>query len=194
MWAPDYITKSQLAKLSRINDTDDEFELEIAISTASRTVDRCAGRQFGKVEAAEIRRYTPEFDKRCGKWFVDIDDLYDAEELTVTYADEEVTDFELEPLNARANGKVYERIVFEGRVSLAPGIIAAESDSWGWPAFPKAVQQATAIQANRFFKRKDSPYGVAGSPSDGSETRLLAKVDPDVAVALRSYRRNWWAV
>jgi hypothetical protein len=39
--------------------------------------------------------------------------------------------------------------------------------------------------------RRDSPYGVAGTGGDGNPLRLMAKVDPDVEVALRPYRRTW---
>jgi hypothetical protein len=58
---------------------------------------------------------------------------------------------------------------------------------WGWTAVPVAVKQATLLQASRFFSRRHSPYGVAGSPELGSEIRLLARVDPDVGVSLRDY-------
>ncbi|NIL59971.1 phage gp6-like head-tail connector protein, partial [Salinispora arenicola] len=64
---------------------------------------------------------------------------------------------------------------------------------WGWPAIPTAVVLATQLQASRLLTRRDSPYGVAGSPQDGSEMRLLARVDPDVEVVLRPYVRHWWA-
>ena len=66
---------------------------------------------------------------------------------------------------------------------------------WGWPAVPTSVKVATLLQASRFAIRRDSPYGIAGSPSEGSELRLLAAVDPDVKVAIgKKYRREWWAV
>lgn len=56
---------------------------------------------------------------------------------------------------------------------------------------PAAVRMGTLIQAARFFKRKDSPFGIAGSPEMGNETRLLSRLDPDVAL-LVSTERNWW--
>jgi len=48
---------------------------------------------------------------------------------------------------------------------------------------------ATVLQANRLLKRRHAPFGVAGSPELGSELRLLARVDPDVAVSLRGLGR-----
>jgi hypothetical protein len=65
---------------------------------------------------------------------------------------------------------------------------------WGWDAVPVPVEQATLLQASRFHARRFSPYGVAGSPEAGSEMRLLAKLDPDVELALaRSRLIRWWA-
>lgn len=57
--------------------------------------------------------------------------------------------------------------------------------------FPASVKLATLIQAARFFKRKDSPFGIAGSAEMGNELRLQSKLDPDVAV-LVSNERKWW--
>jgi hypothetical protein len=66
--------------------------------------------------------------------------------------------------------------------------------TWGWTAVPATIKKATLLQASRFYKRRDAPFGVAGSPDMGSEMRLLAKVDPDVEVMLGDYRRKWGAV
>ena len=62
---------------------------------------------------------------------------------------------------------------------------------WGWAAVPSTIKQATLLQASRLLARRDAPFGIAGSPDVGSEIRLLARVDPDVAVAVAPYRR-WW--
>jgi hypothetical protein len=65
---------------------------------------------------------------------------------------------------------------------------------WGWDEVPTTVEQATLLQASRFHARRFSPYGVAGSPEAGSEMRLLAKLDPDVELALgRASLVRWWA-
>jgi hypothetical protein len=61
---------------------------------------------------------------------------------------------------------------------------------WGWSAVPPAIEQATLLQASRLLIRRDSPYGVAGSPEAGTEIRLLARLDPDVDVAVAPYRRR----
>jgi hypothetical protein len=64
---------------------------------------------------------------------------------------------------------------------------------WGWTSVPPTIMQANLIQAARFLKRRDAPFGVAGSLELGSEIRLLSKLDPDVALMVGAYKRNWGA-
>lgn len=59
---------------------------------------------------------------------------------------------------------------------------------------PDAVKLACTIQAARFFKRRDAAFGVAGSPELGNELRLLAKLDPDVALLVSAHKVWWGAV
>lgn len=198
VWKPDYITLEQLRNFAtRSSETvDDEF-LTIAAGAASRAVDRHTGRQFGKSDASQARRYTARWNRRRCRWVVTIDDLYSAAGLAVAVPDGAVTVFELEPVNALADGKVYEQLVIEPEsANLPTGRVKHEvtvtTDKWGWPSFPTAVVEGTLLQGSRLASRRDSPYGVAGSPDEGSEVRLLAKVDPDVAVSLTDYRRRWF--
>lgn len=51
---------------------------------------------------------------------------------------------------------------------------------------PAPVKYACMLQASRWFKRKDAPFGISGSPEMQGEMRLLAKLDPDVEVLLDS--------
>lgn len=195
-WAPDYVLATALRSYLRIDDTDDDVEIALAITAASRAVDRAAHRQFGQVDAAEDRTYVAEWDRRRARWVVSIDDLQAATDLVVTVDAGAINSFTLEPLNAAQLGRPYELLVvgLDSAVSPIGGEhqVTLNSDLWGWAAVPEPVEQATLIQAARFFKRRDAPFGVAGSPDLGSELRLLAKVDPDVAVVLSSYQR-WWA-
>jgi hypothetical protein len=55
---------------------------------------------------------------------------------------------------------------------------------FGWNAVPAGVSGATWLQVNRWNARRESPYGVAGSPTEGSEVRLSAVLDPDVRAIL----------
>lgn len=193
-WAPDYITLAQFKTWERISDSVDDAELSVAITAASRAIDDHCNRQFGKVAAAEERAYTARYDHNRGVWVVDIDDLDDNTGMTVAVGATAVTVYTLEPVNAVLEGKVWTRLVIDPATSpVVPTGAANEMAAtapWGWTTTPTTVTMATRLQSSRFVARRDSPYGIAGSPQDGSELRLLARVDPDVGVALRGYRRR----
>lgn len=209
-WAPDYVTTADLKAFLRIDpaDTTDDLQLAIAITAASRAIDDFAYRQFGQVAAPEARSYTPWYDNSkgvgyagstagAGKWVITIDDLQDATGLTVSVTAGALTLFAKQPINAAQRGRVWTRLVIDqANLVQIKGLEneATVTAKFGWTAVPVSVKQATLLQASRFFKRRDAPFGVAGSPDAGSEIRLLARVDPDVAVVLRPYRRYRLAV
>lgn len=193
-WAPDYVTVDELAAFRRIGDDADDTELAVAITAASRAIDLHCGpnRQFGKVDAVQERVYTARARPDRGRWVVDIDDLMSTTGLVVEVDGTALAGYTLEPRNAAQNGRPWTRLVVDPDSAVQP--TGAEYEMavtalWGWSAVPVAVKQACLLQASRFVSRRDSPFGVAGSPDLGSELRLLAKVDPDVAVSLRPYLR-----
>lgn len=180
-WAPPYITPEALAAYLRIGDDVDETEMIVAIEAASRAIDDHCNRQFGQVEAEE-RRYRPWWDSDRCRWVVDIDDLTDPAGLETDLAG-----WTLEPTNAASKGRAYTRLVADD--GARPDAEVAFTQPWGWSAVPVQVEMACRLQASRFHARRDSPYGVAGSPDLGSEMRLLARLDPDVGMALRGLVR-----
>lgn len=196
-WAPDYVELDRMRSLLRISsdsDTADDVHLRVSIAAASRAVDRACNRQFGQVTTSTTRRYTAFYSNTRGKYVVEIDDLYSTSGLAVTNDGTALTittDYYLLPLNAAADGKPYTKIVFEGSVSTGEGDISIASAKWGWETIPLNIVEATGLQAARFVKRRDAPFGIAGSPEMGNELRLLAKLDPDVEVLVAPYRR-WW--
>lgn len=58
---------------------------------------------------------------------------------------------------------------------------------------PDSIVMACLLQAGRFYKRRDALFGIAGSPEMGNEMRLLAKLDPDVALLVKSAYDMWGA-
>lgn len=191
-WAPDYVTIEDLRDFVRVGDLDDDVQLGLAISAASRAIDDHTNRQFGKVDTAEQRLYVAWPDYERGYWTVTIDDTQDAGGVAVAVDGDTVATYRREPINAAAKGRPWTRIVFTGDSEYLPSSgdhEVAVTAVWGWTEVPATVRQATLLQASRLLKRRDAPFGVAGSPDMGSELRLLAKVDPDVAVSLRGYGR-----
>lgn len=194
-WAPDYALVSELAAYARISDNVDDVQLGLAITAASRAIDRHTNRQFGLVAAPEQRFYTGVYDRRRGRWVIDIDDLMTVTGLVVTAEAGTVDVFAKQPVNAAAEAKPWTRLVVAPESAAAPNGDEDEvsvTARWGWTTVPDTIKQATLLQASRLFTRREAPFGVAGSPELGSELRLLAKVDPDVAVVLGPYIR-WWA-
>ncbi len=181
-----YVTLEEFAAYLRIEDDVDDAELQFALDAAHAAVDDFAGWNFDLAGSATARTYDQFwFDYFRGMWVVEVDPIGS------------LTSFDCDgfiafgPRNALAQSRPYERIYLddipdEDANGLTDLSVTAK---WGWPSVPAVVKQATLIQASRFNSRRDAPFGIAGTP-ETTETRLLSKVDPDVAVMLRSVRRN----
>lgn len=193
-WKPDYVTLAEVKTQLGITDTQDDTLLSVMITTASRAVDTETNRQFGATAGAETRTYTAEWRSERGVWVAVIDDTF-ASSVTIENGDgDAITDYVLEPRNAAAEGRPYTRLVVGRDSSVVPVyadyLLDVTANPWGWTAVPTEVKGATRLQVSRLFARRESPYGVAGSPDLGSEIRLLAKLDPDVAVAVAGLIRT----
>lgn len=189
MWKPDYATVEELKEYVSIpaDDTLDDSVIGGKIAAASRSVDEHCHRQFGQVDTPQSRVFTAV--RRGYGSMVIVDDIMDLTGVTVTANGTAVTPDRWTPRNATADGVPYTRL-------WLPRATTCEVDGievtglWGWSAVPETVKEATLLQASRLLKRRDAPFGVAGSPDLGSEIRLLAKVDPDVAVMLHAFVRR----
>lgn len=203
-WAPDYVTLEELREYVRIHgeadDVDDEEILDAAAG-ASRAIDQECLRQFGKTDASEARYYRARYSKTRTGWLVATDDIPSAVGLQVhldtagdaSYATE-VTGYVLRPTNAPSRGKPWEGLLIglprPYQVTGAVNEVRVTAPVFGWASQPRTITLAAKMQGSRFLARRDAPFGVAGNPEQGSELRLLARVDPDVAVMLNGYRRR----
>lgn len=191
-WKPDYVDADTLALYMRITGDQDDAELALAATASSRAIDGFTHRQFGQLAAPEQRFYTAWIDYERGQWVIDVDDFMTTVGMVVEVADVgtlALTDFTKEPVNAAGEGRPWERLVVDVDSAVMPTGKANEIAAtvrWGWTAIPNEVKLASKLQGSRFHSRRDSPYGVAGSPDTGSEMRLLSRVDPDVGVMLRA--------
>lgn len=202
--ASGYVSPAELRSALRITDANDDGELLAAIAATTAAIDHYTDRRFTPPTSASARYYTARLDAERGRWVVDLDDLMTTTSLALK-ADEDGdgvfettkvldTDYRLEPWNAAAFGKPWTLAVCESGVTLPSATRGIEVTArWGWSSIPKAVKEAAIIQAVRFFKRKDAPFGVLGSP-DGFVARLTPQLDPDVKLVLSSVRKVWGAV
>lgn len=199
-WAPPYATAAELAHFMGDAVATDDAELTLAIETASRSVDRITGRQFGSLDAPESRLFTAHYDTYRRRWIIDVDDFATTDAVTVETIGAQYDSPELAwlpaPVNAVAAGGVWTQLVIDSGSPVVPS--AAEhgvrvTATWGWPDVPPTIKLATLIQASRLFARRHAPFGVAGNPEVG-QLRLLERLDPDVAISVRPFTRVWGAV
>lgn len=206
-WSPDYVELDDVKHALRITDDEDDVELGAAITAASRAIDDYTHRQFGKTDAAEIRIY-PDVEAGGESWerpgVLEIDDLASTTGIAIgvdeandgTYSTVYTlgTEARLWPLNAQVAGRPWTELRTLGsrRFPRQAGAVRIEAQ-WGWAAVPALVKQACMVEAIRLFKRKDAPFGVAGSSELGGAEplRLLARLDPDVELMLAGLRRRW---
>jgi hypothetical protein len=189
-----YCSLQEIKSALRITDNIDDSLLETAVESASRLVDGFAGRNFYSNGSA-TRYFTPEDSIVC-----EIDDLISLTRLEVSADLDGVfdqiwaaTDYQLEPLNGRADGLTgwpATRIRAVGDFVFGTNIGEASVKvigTWGWSAAPVAIKQATIIQGSRIFKRLDSPLGVLSAPDLGY-IRVGTRLDPDVQQLVEPYR------
>jgi hypothetical protein len=219
-----YATMAQFRLYTRnqaTTDATDEMPAAIevlALESAARAIDRACGRDFRPdTESPTVRYFTPTIiDGRdpivyatsafpfswLRHYTMSIDDVSDTTGLTVDFDSTgngdytiNTTAFRVGPSNAPSRGLPYNRIIFNTGVypPIYEESVRVTAD-WGWTTTPSTIVNANLLQAARFLKRMDSPFGVAGSPELGNEMRLLSKLDPDVALMVGAFKRNFGAV
>ena len=180
----------------------------LALEAAARAIDTACGRDFrtaGAVVSARyfqpLQLYTAE-GRLARNMIVPVSDVFDATGMIVTFDTTGngsyttvTTAYRLGPVNAAARQMPYTRLIFDSGTYPPDWDASVKVEAlWGWDRTPGTIVQANLVQAARFLKRRDAPFGVAGSPELGNEMRLLSKLDPDVALMVGAYKRNWGAV
>lgn len=187
-----YATLVDVKRQLDITDTVDDTLLELCIESASRAIDNMTERVFfqgtaTRVFVADDSFYTP------------IDDLYSVTSVkTADDADQvyditwKTTDYQLEPLNGTVNGTPWPYTGIRAVGDFLWPTVGAEATVqitgvWGWPSVPTAIKQACILQSARYYKRSDSPMGVAGFDAMGAVR--LSNVDPDIYTLLEPYKK-----
>ncbi|NBW23781.1 MAG: phage gp6-like head-tail connector protein, partial [Caulobacteraceae bacterium] len=182
-----YCTIQQVKDALRISDAVDDSLLELSIEAASREIDAYCQRVFYSTTAT--RTFVP-----VNSYLVQIDDLVSITSLkTSTDNSWDTTwgasDYQLEPTNGIVGGlaQPFTRIRAVGNnvfpygnyvvPMLHPNTVQV-TGVFGWSAIPLDVRMACILQAQRLFKRFDSPLGVLGMGDLG--TIRVSRVDSDV--------------
>jgi hypothetical protein len=176
----------------------DPARMEQECKAASRAVDKWCRRRFWQNTAPVARRFKPDTSWLC---FVrDIASLTGLEVRTDDAGDASFTtlwtasDYQLEPLDAEADGGAYcwtrlrsvEGQAFPWLPYGRPGVKVTAR--WGWSQVPEPVRDATRLLATRLYLRKDAPFGNEGGFSEMGPVRIVAS-DPDMTRLLRPFRR-----
>jgi hypothetical protein len=184
-----YATLQELKTWLGITGSTDDTRLELAIEAASRAIDAECSRKF---YASTATLYFQTDDPlRC-----DLnDDLLSVTSIAYDstgrrdYIALAGTDYELDP-----EASPYRTIFIAPASSYFFPINQRRAvrvvGSWGYNTTgsqPQAITRACLLLATRYFKRKDAPFGVVGTPELGF-LRVTAR-DPEVRALLNPYRR-----
>lgn len=200
-WAPPYCTPEELAHYNGdAVAAEMTAELTLAVETASRSVDRACGRQFGLLDEPVARYFTAEYDRSRRVWVIPCEDFATTDDLTVETVgpqyDALLTGYLPAPVNAVVDGTVWTSLVIGSGAPVAPNSTengVRITAKWGWLEVPPAVKLATLIQASRLYARRLAPFGLAGNPEVG-QVRLLDRLDVDLMTSVRPYQKQWGAV
>lgn len=186
-----YIDLALIKARLGIADSNDDAVLIDVVNGVCRWVDVYCRRRFYVSDNDETRYFTPITDLYCR-----IDDLVSATSIATDSGDrtfgttwvandyhliaqsQEMPGLPFIALRAADNG----RWRFDPRFFNSVRVIgkfgfAASSEALG------IVREAVAIQVERIFKRKDAPFGVAGSGPMG-QVVAISDIDPDVKAML----------
>lgn len=182
-----YATLEDLKARLDIENTDMDAILEQIIEAASRQVDGWCRRTFTDGDA--VRSLTAD----SGCLMILPEDLFEITSIAVDRDGDgvyetpwETTDVDTQPypgpyqvLRPR-NGKSFPTHRYAVQVT---GL-------WGFGGdVPPAIREATLLQAARLYKRKDAPFGIAGT-ADHGQLQTISKIDPDVKELIAPFIRH----
>jgi len=187
-----YVSLTEFKTRFGVEDTVDDTTLEQVLDATSRGIDNYCGRHFYQTAAGTVRYYTSaRYDRLRIDDCVSLSAVASDDDGDRTYENTwESTDYDLWPENAATDGWPYDRFTPTplGNYDLPATPKGLQlTGVWGWPAVPDPVHEACYIQASRVFKRKDAPFGIAGSPDLGM--MRLGRLDPDVLWMLDPYKK-----
>ncbi|MFJ9243806.1 phage gp6-like head-tail connector protein [Streptomyces sp. NPDC101776] len=171
-------------------DTSRDAQLTRALGAATRSINKTCGRRFWLDDTPTARVFRLAGKVACepdGDLLL-VDDIGDVTDMVVETGNGStwtaLSDYETQPDNALADGNPVTGLLRNGSWGIYTSRVRITA-RFGWPAVPDDIGEATAIQASRLFKRKDSPEGVMGSAEWG--VVRLSRRDPDVWNLIEPY-------
>ena len=191
-------TLTQVKTALRISDTTDDTPLELAIEAASRMIETFCDRRFYADGTATARTFVA-----VDPCLVLIDDVSTTTGLVVKTDSEgsgtfattwAATDYQLEPLNAVRNAQAWAYTSLRAVGSFTFPVwgeraLVQVTAKWGWPAVPKAVEQAAVYQSMLLFKSNDVPLGATPFGEMGV-LRMRSALHPTAMALLSDYVKS----
>jgi hypothetical protein len=184
-----YITRAQLKSVLKIDpsNTDEDDLIDRVILAAARSINRRAGwPTFWKTTGAVSRTIdvTRKIVRvRTSGWTYDKILLRNGIASTTGFSVPGYSNATLLPEEASDLGEPYDAIRLPAGGSYGTYGTLEVVAQWGWPDVPSDIVLANQMQAHRYYNRKGSPEGVAGSAEWGI-TRI-PPLDPDVLSILK---------
>jgi hypothetical protein len=191
-----YADRASVKRRASIPDstTNQDEDVDDALSSASDAVNQYTGRQFGRTEVATSRSVGIH-----PSGYLDTDDFYTSEDLVidgVSWVDNNTT-WTLEPADGVLNGVPgypFERItryyashpIYQALSNWPAARRSQVTARWGWASVPGAIRQATLMLAADHLKSKDAPFGVAGF----GDYVVRVRANPKVQELLDPYKRD----
>lgn len=195
-----YATVAEFKAWVGLNDALDDTVIGDALDAASRGVDNFCHTHFWQTASGTAR-----FFDTCDAHLVHVENVVAVTEVATDPTGAgtfgvvwTAADYQLLPLNpaAASEPEPYTDIHAIGTLTFPRASGSASrhglirvTGTWGWPAVPDSVYQATLLLANRLLKRRGSPEGVAGFDEFGT-IRISARDDPDAVRYLTPYKTS----
>lgn len=184
----DYLTLAEVkSSLSLTGESFADADLTLAITAASRGIDKATNRRFyPDADANTVRYYSPDSEA------VPIDDLAELTALEVRLSDglevwTENGDFILTPLNAPVDNEPWTMVEAYGRSFPRRPRSVKITGRFGWGATPAQIKEATSILTSKLMRRiREAPFGVVSF--DSGEALRIARMDPDVRFLIEPFR------
>jgi hypothetical protein len=191
-----YCTVQEFKTWAGLDDAIDDTTIDRAIGAVSRGIDNFTKTRFWRTFPGVNR----VFDSCDGRQ-LDIGDVVAVTQVATDTDNDGVfetvwaaSDYQLLPLNPAAAPELepFTELWAVGslrfpRPTSRVGLVQV-TGTWGWPAVPLPVYQATLILVHRTIKRRGSPEGVAGFDEFG-QIRISTRDDPDAVRYLLPYQK-----
>lgn len=179
-----------------LSDTTDDFEIRLAIDTASREIDDWCQDQFWRGTATRTFTADCAYTLDLGPFpLVSVTTIKTDSAGDGTFENTwDAADYQLLPLNVTtlAEPKPYRQVKAVASNTFPYWRDTARDDRveivgvYGWPQVPSAVKHAALIHAEELLKLKDAPFGVGGFGEFGP---VRVRMNSRAMSLLNPYRR-----